>query len=122
MALVKGRDTGPELVVRSLVAAIRRGYRLHPRSIVGRPDIAFIGAKLAIFVNGCFWHRHACSLGRVPKSRVPFWTAKLDANRRRDRRVNRELRGAGWAVLTIWECQLREHEKLTRRLRAFLHA
>lgn len=122
MRLVRGRDTGPEVAVRAIVRGVRTGYRLHPFDVPGRPDVVFRGLRRAIFVHGCFWHRHRCRLGRLPKSRLDFWLPKLEANRARDRRVASELRRTGWAVLTIWECQLKDKAALKRRIQDFLHA
>jgi DNA mismatch endonuclease, patch repair protein len=122
MSLIAGKDTGPELTVRRLVHAMGYRYRTHPRAVLGRPDIAFIGRRIAIFVHGCFWHRHRCALGRLPKSRLDFWMPKLEGNRRRDLRTLRTLRAADWRVLVVWECQLRDLELLARRIKAFLDA
>jgi DNA mismatch endonuclease (patch repair protein) len=122
MRLIRARDTGPELAVRRLVLQLRRGYRTHPGGVPGRPDIAFVGLRKAIFVHGCFWHRHRCALGRLPKSRLGFWAPKLRANQARDRRVAGALRSAGWDVLTIWECEIRDCAAVTDRLKAFLRA
>lgn len=122
MSRIAGKDTGPELVVRKLVHSMGYRYRKHPRSVPGRPDIAFLGRRLAVFVHGCFWHRHRCALGRLPKSRLDFWQPKLEANRRRDQRTARELRSIGWRSLVIWECELRDHAAVARRIKAFLDA
>jgi len=105
MRRVRSKNTKPELAVRS--ALHRRGlrYRLH-RDMPGRPDIVFPGAKVAVFVHGCFWHLHDCPKGQnAPKTRVEFWQSKRQQTRARDERIQRELEGAGWRVLTIWECE-----------------
>lgn len=121
MSLIRGKDTKPEMVVRRLIHALGYRYRLHARSLPGRPDLVFSSRRAVIFVHGCFWHRHACPLGnRTPKSRVAFWTAKLDANRERDRRTLRALRRQGWRVLTVWECELRSLDRLRRKVVRFL--
>jgi DNA mismatch endonuclease (patch repair protein) len=109
MARVRGRDTKPELRVRRALHAAGLRYRLHAKELPGRPDIVFRPWKLAIFVHGCFWHRHgdaACKLARLPKSRRDFWEPKLRGNRDRDLRNQVELRRAGWEVMVVWECQL----------------
>ena len=116
----RARDTRPELDLRrSLWRAGLRGYRLHKRDIPGRPDLAYPSHKLAIFVNGCFWH--ACPRCRMPlpRSHSGFWKKKFDRNRERDRRKERELRERGWKVLTIWECELRRSvERCVARVRS----
>lgn len=125
MAQVRGKNTGPELVVRRLVHALGYRYRLHARDLPGHPDLVFRKRRKIIFVHGCFWHRHSapnCALSRLPKSRLDFWLPKLEGNRERDRRNNRALVRDGWKVLTIWECQLREAKRLRTMIRRFLDA
>lgn len=121
MARVRSRDTKPEMTVRSLVHRLGYRYRLHRRDLPGAPDLVFPSRRKVIFVHGCFWHQHRCSAGnRRPKTRVNFWTAKLGANKVRDRRVIRKLKTMGWSVLVLWECQLRDERSLGRRLDDFL--
>jgi DNA mismatch endonuclease (patch repair protein) len=122
MSLIAGKDTGPELVVRRLIHGMGYRYRKHPRSVPGRPDVAFLGRRLAIFVHGCFWHRHRCALGRLPKSRLDFWKPKLEANRVRDLRTLRKLRALGWRCLVIWECELDDLRAVAIRIKDFLDA
>jgi DNA mismatch endonuclease, patch repair protein len=121
MSLVRSKDTGPEMVVRRLVHSLGFRYRLHDRKLPGGPDLVFRSRQRVIFIHGCFWHQHSCAGGdRIPKSRLNFWRTKLRGNVARDRRAVAKLRRAGWRVLVIWECQLREQERLTRRIVAFL--
>lgn len=109
MSRVKGRDTRPEMRLRRALHAAGLRYRLQAKELPGRPDIVFRRAKLAIFVHGCFWHRHpGCEHARMPKSRLDFWRAKLEANVERDTRQVRELLVAGYTVLTLWECESRD--------------
>jgi DNA mismatch endonuclease (patch repair protein) len=123
MALVRAKDTKPELLVRRLVHGMGYRYRLHQRDLPGTPDLVFPGRGKVIFIHGCFWHRHArCALARLPKSRGDFWLPKLTANAERDARNVRALRRLGWSVLTIWECQLGDTAKLANRIRRFLDA
>lgn len=123
MGKVRGKHTGPELIVRKLVFACGYRYRLHVRTLPGSPDLVFPGRKKIIFVHGCFWHRHDnCKLARMPKSRVEFWSEKLNANKRRDAQTRAALERGGWAVLVVWECELRDLIALERRIRAFLDA
>lgn len=102
-------DTTPELVVRrELRRAGLPGYRLHWKKAAGRPDVCYPGRKVAIFVNGCYWHRCPhCGLP-LPKTRQDFWRAKFERNQARDERCERELVEAGWTVLVVWECALRK--------------
>lgn len=121
MALVRSRDTKPELAVRHLVSSMGYRYRLQGNKLPGRPDLVFPGRHKAIFVHGCFWHRHRrCKLARIPKSRVRFWTEKLEGNRQRDARNFAQLKVLGWSTLVVWECQLGKIESLSRRIRNFL--
>lgn len=123
MALVRGKDTKPEMVVRRLVHGLGYRYRLHRRDLPGTPDLVFPARRKVILVHGCFWHRHArCALARLPKSRVEFWLPKLTANAERDARNERALRRLGWGVMKIWECQLGDTARLASRIGRFLDA
>lgn len=105
----KSKNTKPELRVR---AALREagvpGYRLHWKAAPGKPDIAYPGRKVAVFVNGCFWHRCPYCALPEPKSNVEFWEAKFARNRARDARDRSQLAAAGWTVLVVWECRLKK--------------
>ena len=121
MAAIRGRDTKPEMIVRSLVHRAGYRFRLHRKDLPGRPDLVFPGRRKVVFVHGCFWHQHPrCRYATRPATRPKFWSAKLDGNRTRDHRVIRELKQIGWDVLVIWECQTRDLKKLEERLHAFL--
>jgi len=123
MALVRGKDTKPEMVVRRLVHRLGYRYALHRRDLPGTPDMVFPARGKVIFVHGCFWHRHeGCALARLPKSRGEFWLPKLEGNARRDARKVRALRRQGWGVMTIWECQAGDTAWLANRIRRFLDA
>lgn len=109
MRRVKGRDTVPELKVRRMLRAAGIGYRLGGCGLPGRPDVVMKGRKLALFVHGCFWHGHDCPRGaRKPQTNADYWSAKIERNRARDARVEGALTAAGWRVVTVWECRLRE--------------
>ena len=123
MSRVRGKDSKPEMVVRRLVHRMGYRYRLHRRDLPGTPDLVFPSRKKAIFVHGCFWHRHpdpACKLARLPKSRLDFWEPKLEGNRRRDRDNQARLSELGWDVLVVWECQIGYKEQIENIVRAFL--
>jgi DNA mismatch endonuclease (patch repair protein) len=103
------KNTSPELTLRKLLrAAGFPGYRLHWKKAPGRPDIVYPGRGVAIFVNGCFWHRCPHCQPALPKSHSDFWQRKFELNQERDARKVRELEQAGWRVLIVWECRLRD--------------
>jgi DNA mismatch endonuclease, patch repair protein len=107
----KARDTGPELALRrALRARGARGYRLSPKEIPGRPDITFTREKFAVFVHGCFWHRHRCEKAsrELPRTNRVYWKTKFRLNVERDERKTRILESRGWRVLTVWECEIDE--------------
>jgi DNA mismatch endonuclease, patch repair protein len=122
MRRIRGKNTAPEVLVRRIVRELGySGYRLHRNDITGKPDIAWLGKKVAIFVHGCFWHAHECAEGvRKPKSNVDYWIPKLQRNRERDRIRQAALIKNGWKALVVWECELADHQTLKRRLRKFL--
>jgi DNA mismatch endonuclease, patch repair protein len=123
MSRVRSRDTKPEVELRRLVWSLGYRYRKNLSDVVGHPDIALLGRQRAIFLHGCFWHRHDCPAGlRAPKSRTEFWDAKFQKNVLRDSRVRRELRSSGWRALVVWECEMRDQIKVARRVRSFLDA
>ncbi|MGH9452436.1 MAG: very short patch repair endonuclease [Terriglobia bacterium] len=119
MRLVRSKDTKPELVVRKLLYRLGFRFRIHASYLPGKPDVILTRAKLAIFVHGCFWHRHrkGCRLTRLPKSRLEYWRPKLERNRARDTLNRRKLRRLGWRVAVIWECQISDRDWLERRLK-----
>lgn len=121
MRAIKSKNTKPEMVVRSVAHALGYRFRLHRRELPGCPDLVFAGRHKVIFVHGCFWHGHSgCKDGRLPKSNLGYWGAKIEKNRVRDKRSERRLRTLGWRVLTIWECQTSKTDALSRRIVRFL--
>jgi DNA mismatch endonuclease, patch repair protein len=121
MARVHGRDTKPELAVRSIVHRLGFRFRLGGAGLPGRPDLVLPRLNKVIFVHGCFWHGHkGCRRVSVPESNVPFWRKKLQGNADRDRRNYTKLRRLGWSYLVIWQCLLRDPKKLMPMLRTFL--
>ena len=108
--------------MRHAVRSLGIGYRLNRRDLPGSPDLAFIGRRKVIFVHGCFWHQHGCALtGKAPRKRVDYWAPKLARNVERDAQVMKRLKALDYAVLTIWECEVRNPD-LPGRLSAFLGA
>ena len=122
MSHIRGKDTKPELIVRSLVHQMGFRFRMHGKGLPGKPDLVLPRHSKVIQVHGCFWHMHRCRYGRVaPKTNAEFWQNKRQGNADRDRRNNRHLRQLGWEVLVIWECWTRDPEtKLIPRLETFL--
>jgi DNA mismatch endonuclease, patch repair protein len=121
MARVRAKNTRPELAVRDVVRRLGFTFQLHDKSLPGHPDLVFRRERKAIFIHGCFWHRHACPNGqRLPKSRVRFWQGKLTSNKRRDLRNLRRLNRLGWRYILIWECRLKDLKSVERRVGKFL--
>jgi len=110
MSLIRGKNTKPELELRkALWSAGLRGYRLHSKELAGRPDISFSRTKLALFVNGCFWHSCPYCKFSLPKTHSDFWKTKFKKNKERDANKIDHLRKQGWKVLVFWECQIKEN-------------
>lgn len=121
MSRVRGKDTSPELIVRSLAHCLGYRFRLHRSDLPGKPDLVFPSRHKVIFVHGCFWHGHGCARGnRIPKTNVSYWRNKIGRNVVRDRKHRRSLRNLGWGYLVIWECQIKNSGKLASRLTGFL--
>lgn len=109
MAAIHGKDTEPELLVRSIAHRLGYRFRLHAKDLPGKPDLVFRSRRTVVFVHGCYWHMHTCKRGRsTPRTHAKFWRAKRAKNKERDREVSSRLRKDGWRVLVIWECQLRK--------------
>ena len=104
----KGKDTKPELTVRRGLHALGYRFRLHRRDLPGRPDIVFPSRRLVVEVRGCFWHGHGCRIGQPAKTNEAFWSAKVGRNKARDARNRALLEDAGWTVVDIWECRIRD--------------
>jgi len=121
MALIRCKDTKPELLVRRIARSCGYKFRLHVPDLPGKPDLVFPKLRKVIFVHGCYWHRHpGCSLARLPKSKLRFWVPKLTENRRRDLRNIARLRRNNWGVSIVWECQLGNSISLAKRIKKFL--
>lgn len=116
MAAVGSKHTSPEMEVRRWLFARGYRYRLHRKDLPGTPDIVLPSRKMAIFVHGCFWHGHGCSKGRLPKTRIAFWSAKIERNRARDRQAREALQKLGWRALTIWQCETANSDKIAESL------
>jgi DNA mismatch endonuclease (patch repair protein) len=117
MSRIRGKDTKPELVVRSFLHRMGYRFRLHRKDLPGKPDIVLPKHNTLIFVHGCFWHRHkGCKYAYMPKSRIGFWRDKFDGTIKRDMRHQEQLNEMGWKVHVIWECEIKNIETLKRKI------
>jgi DNA mismatch endonuclease (patch repair protein) len=122
MSLVRSKDTKPELFIRKLLFSMKFRYRLHAKDLPGKPDLVFRSQKKAIFIHGCFWHRHTgCSKATTPSSRTEYWLPKFARNVERDQETLEKLHAMGWQALVVWECELKNMDVLATRLKAFLN-
>lgn len=123
MSRVKGRDTKPELEVRSLVHKLGFRFRLGNRKLPGKPDLTLARLKKVIFVHGCFWHGHKnCRRAKLPTTNVKFWKGKITKNKQRDRKDIKALKALGWKPLIIWQCELKNTTKVKTKLMKFFKA
>ena len=120
MGRIRGADTKPELFVRRALHALGYRFRTHVRGLPGSPDVVFSRRRAAVFVHGCFWHRHGCDKTYTPRSRKQFWTAKFAGNVERDKRNTQRLASNGWRVFIAWECEIEADDSFMDRLVAFL--
>ena len=120
MSRIRSKDTKPEVAVRKLLHSMGFRFRLHRRDLPGCPDIVLPKYKKIIFVQGCFWYGHNCTLASKPKSNSTYWSNKILMNQTRDARNINSLRTAGWDVLELWECDVRRWEEIEKVLREFL--
>ena len=121
MSRIKGKNTKPEMTVRSLLHRMGYRFRLHRKYLPGVPDIVLPKYKTVIFVHGCFWHRHSgCKLAYNPKTRVEFWQKKFRDNVKRDQLNIEKLEDMGWSTQIIWECEIKNLNKLEKRIELML--
>lgn len=121
MARVKSKGMKPEMKVRRLLHGLGYRYRLHRSDLPGQPDLVFPSRRKVVFVNGCFWHNHSgCPRVRVPVANRNYWLSKLSRTKTRDERNIGLLKGSGWAVMTVWECQLRNMDSVAKQLVDFI--
>ena len=121
MSKIKGKNTKPEMTVRSMCHELGLRYRLHRKDLAGTPDLVFPKHGLCLFVHGCFWHRHpGCKYAYTPKSRLDFWLPKLAKNVERDMKAKRALEVSGWRVSIIWECQTKNRDTLRAEIQKLI--
>jgi len=122
MASIRGKNTKPEIIVRSLLHQIGYRFRLHRRDLPGCPDIVLPKYKKVIFVHGCFWHGHKnCQRSKRPTSNKIFWDEKLSKNIERDKKNQENIRNIGWNFLVLWQCEIKDKDSLLNKLRKFLN-
>jgi DNA mismatch endonuclease, patch repair protein len=117
MSRIRSKDTKPEIAVRKAAYAEGLRFRLHRKDLPGTPDLVFPGRRTALFVHGCFWHRHVCRRASTPSSNVGYWAAKFERNLKRDARNAADLRKLGWRCVRIWECETKDAARLAVILR-----
>ena len=125
MRRIRSKGMKPELEVRRLVHSLGYRYRLHVKTLPGKPDLVFPSRRKVIQVHGCFWHQHkdpACKIVRQPKSNTSYWSEKLKRNEERDSRQAEWFSREGWSVLTVWECGIEDKRVLSRAITRFLNA
>ena len=121
MARIKGKNTKPERIVRSLIHNMGYRFRLHSNNLPGKPDIVLPRHRKIVFVHGCFWHHHTkCRKGCLPSTNMAFWENKIFSNVERDKKTRRKLKEHGWRVLIVWECELRKIDDVISKLELFL--
>lgn len=121
MRLIRSKDTKPELKIRRALFALGYRYRLHPKNLPGKPDLTFPSRKKAIFIHGCFWHRHeGCKKNRTPKSKLEYWEPKFASNMARDQRNQEALTETDWRFMIVWECELKQLDQTIQRITDFL--
>lgn len=121
MSRVSGKNTKIEMEIRHIIYKMGYRYRLHVRNLPGCPDIVMPKHKKVIFVNGCFWHGHlGCGRSKRPSTNTVFWNRKIESNISRDKIITKKLKEAGWDVLVIWQCQIRDKELVEKTLRSFI--
>ena len=117
MAKIRGKNTGPERAVRSLLHRAGYRFRIHVRGLPGTPDVVLPKYRTVVFVHGCFWHRHrGCKIATMPHSHVAFWTEKFRRNVANDTRHRRKLRRLGWRVVVVWSCQLKHPDRILAKI------
>jgi len=120
MGRVGGKNTKPEMIVRRLAHRLGYRFRLHRKGLPGRPDLVFPSLRKAIFVHGCFWHRHDCKKATTPKTNSQFWQEKFRQNVERDRMALADLADEGWDTMVVWGCETHDVELVSEEISTFL--
>jgi len=126
MSGIKGKNTKPEILIRSLLHQNGFRFRIHDKNLPGQPDIVLRKYRAVVFIHGCFWHRHECHLFKWPKTRPEFWKNKINRNHENDIKTLHELEALGWRVCIVWECAIKgvnkDLKKITKRLVSWLNS
>jgi DNA mismatch endonuclease (patch repair protein) len=123
MSRIRSTDTKPELLVRSLLHKMGYRFRLHQKDLPGKPDIVLPRYKSVVFVHGCFWHRHKdCKRCTTPTTNQKYWLPKLERNITKDKENRKNLRKTGYASIIVWECEIKNMEKLSTKLNKAIKA
>lgn len=120
MASISGKDTKPEILVRSLLFKNGFRYRKNVKTMPGKPDIVLPKYQTIVLIHGCFWHGHNCKRATPPTSNIEFWNSKIQSNIDRDKRVKTQLKKSGWRVITIWNCQLKNKDRVDMTMNKLL--
>ncbi|RJQ25455.1 DNA mismatch endonuclease Vsr [Candidatus Parcubacteria bacterium] len=122
MSRIKSKNTTPELLVRRLLFKLGKRYRVH-YELMGKPDIVFPNYKVVVFIHGCYWHGHGCRIDHVSKSNCEFWINKINKNKERDKKIQRQLKHDNWKLFTLWECDiLKSHNNTVKSLVKYLNS
>lgn len=113
MSRIRGKNTKPEIMMRSLLHKAGCRFRIHAKTLPGKPDIVLKRHQAVIFVHGCFWHGHKCPQFKMPETRKEFWREKIQRNRRNDRKAISALKAQGWRVLVVWECAMKGKDRFS---------
>ena len=121
MSSIKGRNTSPEKIVRRCLRKLGYSFKKYSEDLPGNPDIVLKKLRKVIFIHGCFWHSHKnCNRAALPSTNKPFWEKKIKGNALRDESIKRKLWRHGWKILTIWQCRLKNLEKVEKRINTFI--
>jgi len=121
MSRIRSKNTKPEIVVRKIFRGLKQNFRTHVSKIPGKPDIVIPKKHAIIFINGCFWHQHkGCKRKAIPKVNLKYWETKLRNNVKRQKIIIKELRHNKWRILVIWECEIKNTNKLSKKIELFL--
>lgn len=120
MSGIRSKNTRPEIKVRSLLHQFGYRFRIHRRDLPGNPDIVMPKYRRIIFVQGCFWHAHNCSIAKLPKTRLDYWLPKFERTKARDQIAIKALRERGWKILELWECEVRAEDELAQKVVRFM--
>ncbi len=121
MASIYGKETTPEILVRSRLFKNGFRFRKNVKTLPGKPDIVLPKYQTIVLIHGCFWHGHTCKRATLPTSNIEFWNSKIQANMNRDERVKTQLKKSGWRVITIWDCELKNRNMIDKTMNRLIN-